>query len=79
MNWMIILCLLIPLIGTTLGSLMVFLLKKEINHLLQKILMGFASGVMIAASIWSLLQPAMDSFSDKWNDKYTIHWTISKL
>lgn len=64
MNWMIILCLLIPLLGTTLGSLMVFLLKKEINPLLQKILMGFASGVMIAASIWSLLQPAMDSFSD---------------
>lgn len=59
---MIALCLLIPLAGTTLGSAMVFFMKKEINPRLQKILLGFASGVMIAASIWSLLQPAIDSF-----------------
>ena len=62
MSPMIILCLFIPLIGTTLGSAMVFFLKKEINPKLQKILMGFASGVMIAASIWSLLQPAIDHY-----------------
>ena len=41
---------------------MVFFLKKEINPKLQKILMGFASGVMIAASIWSLLIPSVNSF-----------------
>ena len=64
MNWFVILCLLIPLLGTTLGSAMVFFLKKEINPKLQKILLGFASGVMIAASIWSLLQPAIDSYND---------------
>lgn len=57
-----ILCLFIPLLGTTLGSAMVFFLKKEINEKLQKILLGFASGVMIAASIWSLLQPAISSY-----------------
>ena len=62
MNPFVILCLFIPLIGTTLGSAMVFFLKKEINPKLQKILLGFASGVMIAASIWSLLQPAINSF-----------------
>ena len=62
MNGTIVLCLLIPLLGTTLGSFMVFFLKKEINPLLQKLLMGFASGVMIAASIWSLLQPAIETF-----------------
>lgn len=48
---------------------MVFFLKKEINPKLQKILLGFASGVMIAASIWSLLQPAIESYDDgvkKW-------------
>ena len=61
----VILCLFIPLIGTTLGSAMVFFLKKEINPKLQKILMGFASGVMIAAAIWSLLQPAIESFDKK--------------
>ncbi len=60
--WLIALCLLIPLLGTTLGSAMVFFLKKELNPRLQKILLGFASGVMIAASIWSLMQPAIDSF-----------------
>lgn len=41
---------------------MVFFLKKEINVKLQKVLMGFASGVMFAASIWSLLQPAINSY-----------------
>ena len=62
MNPLIIICLLIPLVGTTLGSAMVFFLKKEINPKLQKVLLGFASGVMIAASIWSLLQPAINSY-----------------
>lgn len=60
----VIICLLIPLLGTTLGSLMVFFLKDNINPKLQKILLGFASGVMIAASIWSLLEPAINSYND---------------
>ena len=62
MKPIVIICLLIPLLGTTLGSAMVFFLKKEINPKLQKVLLGFASGVMIAASIWSLLQPAINSY-----------------
>lgn len=62
MNYLVIISLLIPLAGTTLGSAMVFFLKKEINPRLQKILLGFASGVMIAASIWSLMQPAINSY-----------------
>lgn len=65
MKPIVILALLIPLIGTTLGSAMVFFLKKEIHPRLKKLLMGFASGVMIAAAIWSLLQPAIDSLADK--------------
>ena len=65
MTPLIIISLFIPLLGTALGSAMVFFLKKEINPRLQKILLGFASGVMIAASIWSLLQPAIDSFEKK--------------
>ena len=52
--------LLIPFIGTSLGAAMVFFLKKEMNSLLQKALLGFASGIMIAASFWSLLIPAID-------------------
>ena len=62
MFFTVALCLLIPLLGTVLGSFMVFFLKKEINRNLQKVLMGFASGVMFAASIWSLLQPAINSY-----------------
>lgn len=52
--------LIIPFAGTTLGAAMVFLLKKEMSSRLQKALLGFASGVMIAASVWSLLIPAID-------------------
>lgn len=69
MTLYLVLALLIPLLGTTLGSAMVFFLKKEINPKFQKILLGFSSGVMIAASIWSLLQPAIESYTDgykKW-------------
>lgn len=52
--------LLIPWMGTIFGSAFVFLIKGEISNRLQKALLGFASGVMIAASVWSLLIPAMD-------------------
>ena len=52
--------ILIPFIGTTIGSSMVFFLRNKISECIQKILLGFASGVMIAASIWSLLIPAIE-------------------
>ena len=52
--------LLIPFLGTTLGSAMVFFMKNKINPKLQKLLLGFAAGVMIAASIWSLIIPSID-------------------
>ena len=61
---LITLALLIPLAGTTLGSASVFFLKKQFNPKLQKILMGFASGVMIAAAFWSLLEPAIQTYGD---------------
>ena len=50
----------IPLLGTTLGAACVFFLRKELSSLAQKALPGFASGVMVAASVWSLLIPCMD-------------------
>lgn len=50
----------IPFIGTSLGALMVFFMKNEINAKIEKILLGFASGVMIAASVWSLIIPAIE-------------------
>lgn len=64
----ILIGLLVPLLGTMLGSAFVFFMKGEISVRLQKSLLGFASGVMVAASVWSLLIPAMDmeSESGKW-------------
>ena len=53
--------LLLPFLGTTLGAGCVFFLKHEMKPLVQKALLGFASGVMVAASVWSLLIPAMDA------------------
>lgn len=52
--------LMIPFLGTTLGAACVFFLKNELKPKVQKALLGFASGVMVAASVWSLLIPAMD-------------------
>lgn len=49
--------ILIPFAGTSLGAAMVFFLKKQISGSLQKILTGFAAGVMVAASFWSLWPP----------------------
>ena len=53
--------IMIPFIGTSLGAGMVFFLKNQISESVQKVLTGFAAGVMVAASFWSLLQPALDS------------------
>lgn len=52
--------LLIPFLGTTLGSAMVFFMKNSMDKKVEKILLGFASGVMMAASVWSLIIPAID-------------------
>ena len=65
MNQNTLLGILIPFAGTTLGSAMVFFMKKEMNDKLQKLLLGFASGVMVAASVWSLLIPAIDMAEEK--------------
>ena len=52
--------ILIPFLGTILGSAMVFLMKDKINSRVEKFLLGFASGVMMAASVWSLMIPSID-------------------
>ena len=52
--------IMLPFIGTTLGAACVFFMQKAMNITLQKILSGFAAGVMVAASVWSLLIPSMD-------------------
>ena len=52
--------LLIPFFGTVLGSGMVIFMKDKMDQRVEKALLGFASGVMIAASIWSLLLPSIE-------------------
>ena len=56
-----ILGIVIPFFGTSLGAAMVFVLKKHISDHVQKLLTGLAAGVMVAASFWSLLAPALES------------------
>ncbi len=60
MNSSVIIGILIPFFGTMLGSACVYLLKDKMKHNWKKFLLGFASGVMLAASVWSLLIPALD-------------------
>ncbi len=60
----IIIGILLPLAGTMVGSAFVFFMKKEIPDRLQKTLLGFASGVMVAASVWSLLIPSIEMASE---------------
>ena len=63
----LIIGLLVPMLGIVLGSAVVFLTRKEMSGLLQKSLLGFAAGVMVAASFWSLLLPAVEMQGDtKW-------------
>ena len=50
----------IPFLGTVIGSAFVFFLKGQMNRTLQRSLTGFAAGVMVAASVWSLIIPAMN-------------------
>lgn len=66
----IVIGLIIPLAGTVLGAAMVFFLKGEMNPKVQKALLGFASGVMIAASVWSLLIPAIDMTTEQGGIKW---------
>ena len=60
----VVLELLLPFLGTSLGAGGVFFLKEKLNLMLQRSLTGFAAGVMVAASVWSLLVPAMDQAED---------------
>lgn len=60
----IFLGLVIPFLGTSLGAACVFLVRDQLKPVVQKVFLGFASGVMVAASVWSLLIPAMDMSED---------------
>ena len=61
----VVVALTVPLAGTTLGSALAFFMKKQISTLFQKALLGFAAGVMIAASVWSLINPAIDMAAEQ--------------
>ena len=70
MTTTLVIGLLIPLLGTMLGSAFVFFMRDGMSLRLQKTLLGFASGVMVAASVWSLLIPAMEMDAD--NSKWSV-------
>ena len=56
----VLLGVLIPFLGTSLGAVLVFFLRDKLNETFEKILLGFAAGVMVAASVWSLINPAIE-------------------
>ena len=61
----VVLGLMIPFLGTAAGAACVFFLKKDLKTSIQRALSGFAAGVMVAASIWSLIVPAIEQCSDR--------------
>ena len=63
MNISVTIGILIPFIGTSLGAAFVFFMKKQLGRSVQRALTGFAAGVMTAASVWSLLIPAIEQSS----------------
>lgn len=67
MNLSVIVGIILPFLGTLLGSAMIFFFKDEIKPNVQKAFLGFAAGVMIAASIWSLLIPALEMAEEAQN------------
>ncbi len=71
----LVLGLTIPFLGTALGSAMVFFMKNQMNKKLEKLLLGFASGVMISASVWSLLIPSINMAKDQ----NVIEWVPASL
>ena len=71
--WITTIGILIPFLGTTIGSAFVFLLKNKMTTTVKKSLLGFASGVMIAAAIWSLLIPAINMAEEQG----TVSWIPS--
>ncbi|MBO7273055.1 MAG: ZIP family metal transporter, partial [Bacteroidaceae bacterium] len=60
----------VPLLGTVIGAATVLMLRNNISDLTNRAMLGFASGVMVAASFWSLLQPAFEQagsgFANAW-------------
>ena len=64
MIWIIAKGLLIPFLGTSLGAVCVFFMKKDLDIRVQRALTGFAAGVMVAASVWSLLIPSLDQSAE---------------
>ena len=56
--------ILIPFIGTSAGAACVFFMKRNLNEQVQRALTGFAAGVMVAASVWSLLIPSIEQSAD---------------
>ncbi len=70
-----VIVLLIPFLGTALGSAMVFFMKKSINKTIEKLLIGFAGGVMISASFWSLLMPSMEMATEQ----HEISWLPASI
>lgn len=72
MNVSVFIGLMVPFVGTALGSMLVLFMKNEMNRSLQRALTGFAAGVMVSASFWSLLIPAVEQATENVGKKAVI-------
>lgn len=70
---------LIPFLGTVLGSAMVFLMRNQMNKKVEKLLLGFASGVMVAASVWSLLIPSIEMAKEQESVAYFLSFAAGAM
>ena len=68
---------LIPFLGTSLGAACVFFMRRQFSDAVQRVLIGFAAGVMVAASVWSLLIPAMEQAA--WMGKTGVSAGVCRL
>ena len=76
MNEAVLLGLMVPFAGTALGAMMVVFVKNEMNHNMRRALTGFAAGVMVSASFFSLLIPAVSQASETMGKKAVLPTTI---
>lgn len=68
---------LIPFLGTSLGAACVFFMRRQFSDAVQRVLIGFAAGVMVAASVWSLLIPAIEQVA--WMGKLAFFAGVCRL
>lgn len=70
--WIIVIGMALPFLATVLGAAVVFFIRGEIDRKTNSVLLGFAAGIMIAASIWSLIMPSYEMAGENWGENFAL-------